>query len=228
MNIPPYFPEAIEIPGNVSEERYAVRLRFIRQVIALHFGTVLAVFAVAFLRPLPIHPTAAAMWLVASLLAMSAIRQFHLARPEWDARLSSLLLPVVLSLCGVALGGLAGAGWPWEGVAGAALGWVAYACLCGRDFSFLGLGFVASIGALIGAVVGWTLERYGIAGILRGSLFGLAVAFYFVYDLSAMLTRRRKQDVVAAVADLYRDVLNVLSYSVRVYRHWKKYPFRAL
>lgn len=228
MNIPPYFPEAIEIPGNVAEERYAVRLRFLRQVIALHFATVLGVFAVAVARPFALHPSAAAAWLAASLLAMSAVRQLHLARPEWDARISALLLPVVVVLGGSALVALAEAGWPWEGVAGAVVGWVAYAALCGRDFSFMGLGFVAGIGALVGASAGWMLERYGIGGALRASSLGLVVAFYFVYDLSAMLTRRRKQDTVAALADLYRDALNVFSYSVRVYRHWKKYPFRAL
>ncbi|MCW5943996.1 MAG: hypothetical protein KIS66_17335 [Fimbriimonadaceae bacterium] len=228
MNVPPVFPEQIVIPGNVAEERYAVRLWFLRWVVALHFGTVAVLFVVAWAKPFALSVPSAALGLLGALLALSAVRQWHRERPEWDARLSWVLLPVVVVLAGTVLGGLPSVGWPYEGVAGAVLGWVAYTCLCGRDFSFMGLGFVAGIGALAGAIGGVFFERYTAADAGRAACLGLGFAFFFVYDLAALLTRRRRQDAFAAVADLYRDVLNALTYSGRVYRHWKKYPFRVL
>jgi hypothetical protein len=44
-----------------------------------------------------------------------------------------------------------------------------------------------------------------------------------VYDLAALMSRRRQHETWAAVADLFRDVLNVFGYSYRVVRHWRRH-----
>jgi hypothetical protein len=54
---------------------------------------------------------------------------------------------------------------------------------------------------------------------------GLGYVLFFVYDLAALLSRRRLREVPAAVADLYRDLLNFITYSVRIVLHWRRFRF---
>ena len=46
---------------------------------------------------------------------------------------------------------------------------------------------------------------------------------FYVYDLASLLARRRIGEEWAAVVDLYRDVLNVFGWIVRVFAHWRKH-----
>jgi hypothetical protein len=44
-----------------------------------------------------------------------------------------------------------------------------------------------------------------------------------VYDNASLLARRRLGEELGAVVDLYRDVLNVFGWVVRVLAHWRKH-----
>jgi hypothetical protein len=48
MNVPPYMPEPIEIPGNVSEEPRGVCLTFVRRTALLYSASVALIVAGAF------------------------------------------------------------------------------------------------------------------------------------------------------------------------------------
>jgi hypothetical protein len=63
------------------------------------------------------------------------------------------------------------------------------------------------------------------SNLLLGILAAIGYICYFVYDLSMLVKRRRMGEEVAAVADLYRDLINFVTYSVRVYFHWRKFRF---
>lgn len=229
MNIPPYFPEPIEIPGNASESRYTVRLGFIRRVLALHFLTVGAVVSVVLESDqIPLNPAQALVGTLLGLGAMSVIRQLAINRSKLDAILSWLILPPFLICLGRMLA--------WGGESGAMLevplagliGWFSYAVLCGRDFSFIGQFGVSLIAAL--GFAGWNVMQVGqpLSTTTFAFLGTGAMVFYLTYDLAMVTKRRRPDEVWPAVCDLYRDLLNGITYSGRVLQHWRKYPLGTL
>jgi hypothetical protein len=95
--------------------------------------------------------------------------------------------------------------------------------LCGRDFSFVG-GFTLS---LIFSSVFIALVMVGEQMTSRQSTYALlwnAVGlFYLVYDLAALLSRRKSNESWASVVDLYRDVFNFIGYFPRVLIHWNRH-----
>ncbi len=224
MKVQPYFPEPVSVPDNVAEKPYAVRLAFIRKVVGWHLASAAAVACVVAFVPSPLSPLACVLALAASLLFLSAERQ--LARsPRGDDMLSLLVLPAVVLFLGWCLRAAERAGvavWPL-GVA--VLFGALYTMLCGRDFSFTGrfaLCLMATIAAVLGAAATSLLDW----GQVPSSIVCCAALQFFLdYDLAALLRRRRVDQVPAAVADLYRDVLNFLSYSVRVAQHWRRFRF---
>ncbi len=229
MNIPPYFPEPIEIPGNASESRYAVRLGFIRRVLALHFATVGALVALVFeSAKIPLNPAQGLVGALAGLGALSVVRQLALTRSKLDAFLSWLILPLFLVCLGRTLAWGEESGVMLEVVGAGLAAWFGYAVLCGRDFSFIGQFGVALI-ATIG-FAGWTVVQVGcsVSSAALALLVAVAVLFYLTYDLAMITKRRRPDEVWAAVCDLYRDLLNGITYSGRVLQHWRKYPLGTL
>ncbi|MGE0001886.1 MAG: hypothetical protein AB7T05_07440, partial [Fimbriimonadaceae bacterium] len=115
------------------------------------------------------------------------------------------------------------AGLPLEGIAISAAAALTYVSVCGKAFSYLGLGFlsmVASSTCLVflsqGREPGW---------LASGIVITAAWILYLCYDLSMVVKRRRINEVAPAVADLYRDLLNFALYPGRVWLHWKRYKF---
>lgn len=229
MNIPPYFPEPIEIPGNASESRYTVRLGFIRRVLALHFLTVAAVVGVMLESDqIPLNPAQALIGTLLGLGAMSIVRQLALEHSKLDAILSWLVLPPFLVCLGLTLAWGEQTGAMMEVALAGLIGWFSYAVLCGRDFSFIGqfgVSLIAAMGFAVWAIVQvgqpWATTAFALLG--TG-----AMLFYLTYDLAMLTKRRRPDEVWSAVCDLYRDLLNGITYSGRVLQHWRKYPLGTL
>jgi len=115
------------------------------------------------------------------------------------------------------------AGFPiWSAVYGVGFAYI-YTFVCGRDFSFVGQ-FVLS---LIVSSVALSLLSLALnhKGIYAAEALGWNAIFlsYFVYDGASLLSRRRVGEEIAAVVDLYRDVINFFGYVPRVVHHWHKH-----
>ena len=222
MYVPPYVPQPLEIPGNVAQEPYPVRLAFVRRVSAAHFLTVLISGAMA-LVPMPsVGAASAALVLLGILLLLSMVRGLAKGR-EADQRLSVFLLPVLLFGVAVWFRALYFEGWAiWALGIGISCALI-YTLLCGRDLSFVGM-FVLALAAS-SATIAAICWQTGIGALSAWAAISLNAAFlfYYVYDLAALLTRRRLGEEWGAVVDLYRDVLNGLAYPIRVYHHWRKH-----
>jgi hypothetical protein len=227
MYVPNYVPEPLEVPGNVIQEHYAVRLLFIRRVVALHALGIAVLAGIACL-PLPSVATwKVGLALLGFLVFLAWVRIFWRGR-EVEATTSAWMLPLLLFLVGWAARELWLEGYPvWApGLGMAAI--VVYTLLCGRDFSFVGCWFLALIAsgtaiAMIGNAfdlgtreVGWAL------------LANLVALTYWIYDLAYLGYRRRVGEEVAAVVDLYRDMLNIFGYVPRMIGHWRRHRIFAI
>lgn len=222
MNVPPYVPPPIEIPGNVAAEPYRVRLGFVRRVSLLHGASVAVVAAVAALDP-P-RPGPFVVWgLVLGLLALLSLVRWLAKGRDMEQRLSMAVFPFLLAALGAAVAEALRAGFPiWSGGLGV-LACLVYSLLCGRDLSYVGMYVIGAGASSVGvAIVAWRLGvSAGDAWIALG--FNAAFSFYHVYDLASLLSRRRLGEEFGAVADLYRDALNFFTYTVRVALHWRRH-----
>jgi FtsH-binding integral membrane protein len=218
----PYFPEPITVADNVSEQRHAVWVSFVRRVSIGHAVTVAAIGIVALWGgTAPFHPA----WLaLAGLALLSLLRRLGPRGP-----LSGWLDVLALAPTALGLGWWASAaheaGWPvWPlflatGTAGL------YAALCGNDFSFVGQFVLSSLASLV------AVAAAGAAGLLTPFQAWIAAPavlgwlFFLAYDLSMLIKRRRPNEEPSAVVDLYRDLLNWTTYPVRVVLHWRRFKF---
>lgn len=222
MVVPPYVPDILEVDGNVASEPYRVRLRYIRKVVAWHYLSALGIGGLAMLAiPTPPTPISAVL-LGVSLLALSLMRQ--LTRPHAvDQFLSLALTPILAISLAMLLKDLIRAGFPaWTPVVGLTFT-LGYTLVSGRDFSFVWM-FIS--GALASSLAIWGIAFFAPirgAPLLEGLILNCAFLLYFTYDLACTQSRRRRTEVAGAVIDLYRDVLNFLTYSIRVVNHWKRY-----
>lgn len=220
----PYFPEPITVPNNVAEAKHRVRVRFVRKVVAGYFvsSALVAVSASASVPDLP--PFLAALVFFGGLVALSAQRRAFTYGMKDNLLSVALLLPTLFCL-GQVLRSLHESGWAVLALAPVVLGVSLYALLCGNDFSYMGqfvltgLFTVACVGAM--EIVG----LYSPAQAWTGLVLASAYLFFLVYDLSMLVKRRRLGEEVASVADLYRDLLNFVTYLGRVYWHWRKFRF---
>lgn len=222
MNVPPFIPEPIEIPGNVAEQSRRECLRFVRRTVAFHALSVAFVALVA-LVPVPWLPAEVpASAALATLVALSAVRNLAKGYPA-DLRISVALAPFLWAMLGLTAGALARQGWPvWAPLAGVLCS-LAYTLSSGRDHSFVGHYALSLLASSV--LLAFAFRELGVGP--PASLWALAAnaayLFFLVYDLAAVLTRRLPKEEWGAVVDLYRDVLNFLTYSVRVVRHWRKH-----
>ena len=224
VHIQPYFPEPVEVSRNAASERYGVTLRFIRSTMAGHAVSACAVAGVAVLMVPVVSFELAGYIFLASLLALTVLRRV-LDGGALDNVLSLIVLaPTVWSL-GSLLRLASDSGSPvW--ILG--LGYVLaslYGVFCGRDFSFVGQISLTTISLTI--ILSATTLLSGLAwpDAARWGLLTLAYVTYYVYDLAALLSRRRLGEAPAAVADLYRDLLNFITYTVRIVLHWRRFRF---
>lgn len=226
MYVPPYVPQQIEIPGNVASEPYLVRLGFIRRVVALHFLSVLIILGLAYF-PRTFTPAQSAGLALLSLLGLSLVRGLVKGK-RYEQVLSAIVAPFLFLALAQLIAIGPERGWPQWILGVAPAGILVYVLACGRDLSFMGMFVLcglfnlailiaARLFLVVDARVFWEMVAIGIGFI-----------FFFVYDLAALLTRRRLGEEVGAVLDLYRDVLNFTTYTVRVVRHWRKHRIWSL
>jgi len=224
LQVPPYFPEPEVVSDNIAASAYPIVLGFTRRVILGHAIVAAAIAAVAVWFPLPISLTAAILLVMGGLLLMTVLRRLTDGGPADNIGSMILLVPTLVGV-GTVLSRLHAIGWPVEFLVAVPATSLLYAAGCGRDFSFPGLFVLASMATV---AVGVALPLAGVRSWID-SLTGMALAVtgiaYFTYDLAALLRRRRIGEEPAAVGDLYRDLLNFLTYSVRVILHWRKFRF---
>lgn len=223
MVVPNYVPEPIEIPDNVTQQPYPVRLRFIRRMQGLQLVSLGVVGALSLLSQIPVlQPLPVLVTLLGFLIMLCFIRiGFRSTRIE--AAISSYTIPVLLVVVAMAVRSIAHVGIPlWAMLFGPAFAYI-YTLLCGRDFSFVGQLVLSSIVSSV-AVASLSLVM-GQQGAYAAQALGLNAIFllYFVYDGASLLSRRRVGEELAAVTDLYRDVLNIFGYIPRVVHHWHKH-----
>ncbi len=222
MQVPPYIPQPVEIPNNLTQEKHLVRLGFVRRVAALHLLTVLIIGGLVALPVpgLPL-PTAVALML-GSLIALVSLRRIEKGQ-KYEQIVSLVLFPLMLVSLAMVIEGLQSIGWPvWAIPVGIVIAQL-YTFLSGRDMSYIVMFLIpAIIGMACIAAYGF-LQQFSIEKILGACALHCTVLFYYVYDLASLLSRRRLGEELGAVIDLYRDPLNFLSYTIRVIRHWQKH-----
>jgi len=224
MPLQPYFPEPIAVLRNVAEARHKLRVAFVRRVVLGHFLSVLVVAVCALIVPtqLPIGFLAGSFFLGLVLLS---IQRRTLFGGNKDNALSLIILAPSLFFLGQLLRVLHDLGWPVLALIPATASLAVYALLCGNDFSYVGQFVLCSVVTIMSLVAMWAAGEYSVGQVWIGSTLAIAFLLYFAYDLSMMVKRRRFKEEPAAVADLYRDLLNIVTYSVRVYFHWRKFRF---
>lgn len=222
MVVPNYIPDPIEIPGNVTQEPYRVRLQYLRRVFTWHLGSVGLVVGLA-LAPLPhLSLWLAAAILLACLVALCFVR-IGFRGGKAEVQISAWSLPILLTTVALFVRSLYQAGVPvWAALFGIIIAY-GYTLLCGRDFSFVGQ-FVLSLLASSVVIAGLSLAM-GHAGpyALLAQLVNAAYLAFYVYDGASLLSRRRLGEELGAVVDLYRDVLNIFGYIPRVIQHWHRH-----
>lgn len=216
MIVPPFMPEPIEIHDNVADQRFKVMVRFIKVTVMLHVLTVLLVVLLGYTVALPFEKKA--MWLVffGSLVVLSIMRGAVKGR-HWEMYCSAALLPITLLSFSQVLPAPA-----WSILVGPLCALI-FVLLCGQDLSFLGMFMFALLGSLltIGITSGvGALPSENVIPLCLGTAAYLA---YLVYDLAMITRRRRKDEALGAAVDLYRDLLNFLTYPIRVWNHWRKH-----
>lgn len=226
MYVPNYIPEPIEIPGNVTEEPYLVRLAYIKRVAALHVASLMLVVWIAH-SPITL-PAKISWWPLAVMIIGLAAVRITLRRTPLEAHVSTwLLIPLLLSV-GQALNPIQAAGWPiWTILTGPVCALI-YAIVCGRDFSFLGQYVLALIASSTFIALASSVWPYSVPTPSQALIANAAYLSYWVYDLASLLARRRLGEELAAVVDLYRDVLNLFGYVARCIGHWRKHRIWVL
>jgi len=224
--VPNYVPNPIEIPGNVTEKPYRVRLSYIRRVESLHLISLVLVALVAWQGP-SVAVTLTLPLLVTGLLILALLRvALRGSVSEWVIS-GAVLLPV-LGVLGLLLGELQRQGLPvWAPGIGALAAFV-YSILCGRDHSFVGQWVLTLIASSL-TIAGITnYNELPPDKGLQALLLNAAYATFLIYDLASLLSRRRIGEEIGAVADLYRDIFNVFGYVVRVIKHWRMHKIWAI
>jgi len=221
--VPNYVPDPIEIPDNVTEQPYAARLKFIREMQCLQIVSIMVVLGLASIPQIPVlPPIPVAIVLFAFLIGLCLIR-IGLRRTPREAKVSTWTLPILLVLVAVAARTATDAGVEiWAAVVGPVFAFFYMVC-CSRDFSFVGQ-YVLSLIASSVAIASVSL-LIGHTGAYAGEALAINAAFltYFVYDGASLLSRRRVGEQLATVVDLYRDCLNIFGFIPRVVQHWHKH-----
>ena len=220
--IPPYFPEPIVVPDNVATRSYDERRRFIQTVSGLFFLAGIASALVATLHPLSLPLQESVLVFLACLVAHQLFRALLGGRsPErW---LQAGFLPITILFTGTLTRNLHEVGWPVCALGITLAGAALYTALSGRDFSFVGQYVLAGLATILGCVglSVWTPDL--LPNLWLGIGLGLGGLAYLVYDFAMILKRRRMDEPLSALADLHCDLLNGITYPIRVLIHWRKF-----
>ena len=219
MYVPNFVPEPIEVPGNVTEQSYGVRLRFVKQVTAMHTVSVLTIALIA----LMLQPDGVSVWQKFATAAVVFVALDLVRIASRSQRIESIiasvgLIAVMLSVAWTvrALSSLP----MWSLVFGPVWASV-YAFSCGRDYSFVGNFAISLVGSSLSIVV--ISKVFSVANVSIAIALSLNAVYFFyvIYDLASLQSRRRPEELLPAVTDLYRDIFNIFGYVPRVIRHWR-------
>ncbi|MBS1723760.1 MAG: hypothetical protein JSS66_12495 [Armatimonadetes bacterium] len=224
MPIQPYFPEPLTVSENVSEAKHRPRVAFIRKVVGWHFSTSAAVVAMALGFPMKMAPEWAFIGFLACLIGLTLVRRAFDGGKTENILSTSALLPTLFFLSQW-FEWLHRTGVPVVALVPVVFGTGLYALLCGNDFSYIGMFVLTGAFELVAVVTARVFGYFTPTSAWLGLVLGSAFLFYFSYDLSMLVKRRRFGEGAAAVADLYRDLLNFTTYTVRVYLHWRRFRF---
>jgi hypothetical protein len=222
----PYFPEPITVPGNVAAGDYPTAVRFLRTTGLGHLLSLAAIVMLTIsLRRLGFAAEglgSGAVWLMClgSLIALAWLRHGPI--------LIQALTFVTFALA-LAAGVAAEAPLVFDELydfafafrlafLSAWLGLVFYNLLAARDYSLVGQ-YVLVCCFAGASMVYFTLTTYLTGG--QGFAVWVLVCgmvFYWVYDLAMISRRRRADEPLAAVFDLYRDVFNFVGFPLRMLR----------
>lgn len=222
--IQPFFPEPIQVIKSVSQSSYDVRLTFVKRTMVAFAGTLLLTAIAAKLITPFLGPVPASLTLLAVLVALTLSRRF-LIRGNTESIVSATGLVVTLALIADLLSFAQSEGWPIFLFTAQLLMMLVYTLACGRDFSFM--GFIV-IGALTQIAVTLLATFFGLVPThVLGFAIIAAIVFssYVGYNLAMIMKRRRPDEIVSSVTDMYRDLLNWSTYPIRVIDHWRKYRF---
>lgn len=237
MYVPNYVPEPEQMPGNVTKEPYALRLKFIRQTLFRFIGSIGMVVGIAMVVPRDLELWPMTIALLVVLFCVSGIRTLFRGTVI-EPKLTTWALPVVLLMVAVTMRCWTLAFFPaWSILAGIACFGI-YAAVCGRDFSFVGGYTLSLIASSVFIAFVMVEEKMTSTQSAQALLWNAGGLFYLVYDLAALLSRRKSNESWASVVDLYRDVFNFMGYFPRVLIHWNRHrilndlsienPFRNL
>jgi hypothetical protein len=228
MVVPNYVPEPIEIPDNVTKQPYPVRLRFSRRVQALQLVSLGLIAILASLDRMPVMPIIPVGVSLIGFLIMLCLIRIGFRSTRVEGVLSSFTIPPLLFMVAMTAKSVSVLGLPlWALLIGPSFAFI-YTLSCGRDFSFMGqlaLSLIASSVVIAGLSV-----LTGHQGAYAGKALAMNAVFliFFVYDGASLLSRRRAGEELAAVVDLYRDVLNFFGFVPRVVHHWHKHQIWQL
>jgi hypothetical protein len=196
-------------------------------VVWLHTFSLLVVTAFSFGPGKNLPTRSIGLVLIAALILLDLLR-IRLRGKPLEAKLSSFFLLPMLALAGWSAADLSRHGWPSWAVLCGGMAVLVYTMICGRDFSFVGcfaLSLLVSSISIFGITVSLNLPSEVAS---RALLLNLIYLCYSVYDLASLLARRRENEQLAAVVDLYRDFFNFLGYFWRCLNHWKKHKIWVL
>jgi hypothetical protein len=222
----PYFPEPITVPGNVNDAGYNALVRFARfaALTNLLSAAIIAALTALWLSRtewlLELGPERIWVGAIVSFVLLALLRSAALllqltlfaAFALTTSATASLWAPTIVEDFpdfAKALGWTFASGW---------IGLVLYNLIAARDYSFLGQY------ALVWLATGISLAIYTwLSDIVLSLAFASFVVFsfalyYYVYDLSMILRRRRPTQTLQGALDLYRDALNFIGFPVRVMR----------
>ena len=227
MPLMPYFPEPIEVPGAVGRGKHAEAIRFARILTGTHALTIIFTALWAFLPQvnpsvwLP-DPTDGLFVFLGGLLALTVWRR-AIKSPWLDAAGSTLLL--VPTLAGLASMGSVGflLGWPVWCIPAMAFLAALYSLLCGRDFNFSGQCILSLLTITVALIALAALGKIAPIEAAHGVSMSLIYGVYIAYDGAMVMRRRRNGEALASVADIYRDLLNFITYSFRIWSHWRRF-----
>jgi hypothetical protein len=219
---PSLFPEIPARPGALSEGSYDVLVLFARKTLLGGAGYLLLVtMGCALLRPYlsTLEATGASLFF---LLLLAAVPLVGWGRQFDNAATICVMIPLApsLSLLVNSLPRLV-----WWGVPIAAVMTALYVSFCGRSLSLSAMVWMGGIGAGLLVIISVVLQAIPRGQALIGWISSVAVLAYLAGETSAVLKRRTKDEGPAAVGDLIRGILRLVTYPVRVLLHWRSYRF---
>jgi hypothetical protein len=224
----PYFPEPITVPGNVNDSGYRVVVWFSRvtALVGLALLAGIACATIYWMAPervewlLTVGPERIWGISLCSFVLLALARKAPIAIQLPLFTVFALGVSATFALWAPAIAEdfpdfAKSLGWTF------ASGWtglVLYNVISARDYSFLGQYVLVWLVTVVSTSV-YTLLSEIVFSLAFASLVVFSVAlYYFVYDLSMILRRRRPTQAMEGALDVYRDTLNFVGYPVRVMR----------